>query len=70
MYQAAPAEAADLFLRVTAFIDACDQSINEADALITTIVDTIEWSSFEPAQRARLAQWHGSIKEARIALRK
>lgn len=35
MYQAAPAEAADLFLKVTAFIDACDQSINEADALIT-----------------------------------
>lgn len=70
MYQAAPAEAADLFEKVTAFIDACEQSINEADALITNIVETIEWSSFRPEQRARLAQWHGGVREARIALRK
>ena len=38
--------------------------------LITSIAETVEWSSFTPEQRSSLAQWHGGVREARIALRK
>jgi hypothetical protein len=68
MYHAAPAEAADLFFKATTFVGACAEAINEADALITTIAETVEWSSFDSKQRAALALWHSGIREARHAL--
>lgn len=68
MYHATPAEAADLFYKATTFVSACDEAINEADALITTIAETVEWSSFDPEQRAALALWHSGVREARHAL--
>ncbi len=52
------------------FMTACDEAIDEADALLTSIAETVEFSSFNPAQRASLAQWHSGVKESRIALRK
>ena len=65
-----PAEATDLFLQCAKFVEAVDEAIDEADALITSVVETIEWESFSPDQRASLAQWHSGVREARIALRK
>jgi len=64
-----PAEATDLFLQCAKFVEACDEAIDEADALITSVVETIEWESFSLDQRASLAQWHSGVREARIALR-
>jgi len=66
----APAVSADLFLKASTFIEAIDLAIDEADALITSIAETISWESFNPEQRASLAQWHGGVREARMALRK
>ena len=65
-----PAEATDLFVQCAKFIEAVDEAIDEADALITSVIETIEWESFSPDQRASLAQWHSGVREARIALRK
>jgi hypothetical protein len=64
------AESADLFFKAATFIEAIDTAIDEADALITSIAETISWESFTPDQRASLAQWHGGVREARLALRK
>jgi len=49
---------------------ACDEAIDEADALLTSIAETISWESFNPEQRASLVQWHSGVRESRIALRK
>jgi hypothetical protein len=65
-----PAEATDLYLQCAKFVEACDEAIDEADALITSVVETVAWESFSPDQRASLSQWHSGVREARIALRK
>ena len=65
-----PAEATDLFVQCAKFVEAVDEAVDEADALITSVVETIDWESFSPDQRASLAQWHSGVREARIALRK
>ena len=70
MHRVTPAEASDLFLQCAKFVEAVDEAIDEADALITSVVETIEWESFSLDQRASLAQWHSGVREARIALRK
>ena len=69
MHRVTPAEATDLFLKCATFVEALDEGIDEADALITSVVETIEWESFSPDQRASLSQWHSGVREARIALR-
>ena len=70
MHRVTPAEATDLFLKCAKFIEAVDEAVDEADALITSVTETIEWESFSPEQRASLAQWHSGAREARLALRK
>ena len=70
MHRVTHVEATDLFLKCEKFVEAVDEPIDEADALITSVIDTIEWESFSPEQRASLAQWHSGVREARIALRK
>jgi hypothetical protein len=70
MHRVTPAEATDLFLKAATFVESLDEGIDETDALITSIVETIEWESFSLDQRASLAQWHSGVREARIALRK
>ena len=69
-HRVTPPEATDLFLKCATFVEACDEAIDEADALITSVVETIAWESFTLEQRASLAQWHSGVREARIALRK
>ena len=70
MHRVTPAEATDLFLKCAKFIEAVDEAVDEADALITSVTETIDWESFSSEQRASLAQWHSGVREARIALRK
>ena len=70
MHRVTPAEAADLFLNAATFVEAIDHAVDEADALITSIAESISWESFNPAQRASLSQWHSGVREARLALRK
>ena len=70
MYRISPLEVEDLFLKASAFMTACDEAIDEADALLTSIAETVEFSSFNPEQRASLAQWHSGVRSARISLRK
>ena len=70
MHRVRPAEATEVSLQCAKFIEAVDEAIDEADALITSVTETIEWESFSPDQRASLAQWHSGVREARIALRK
>jgi len=61
---------ASLFLKAATFMTACDEAIDEADALLTSIAETISWESFSASQRASLVQWHSGVRESRIALRK
>lgn len=70
MHRVTRHEANDLFLKCATFIEAVDEAIDEADALITSVVETIAWESFTPEQRASLSQWHSGVRETRIALRK
>ena len=70
MHRVTPVEATGLFLQCAKFTDAIDEAIDEADALLTGVIDTIEWESFSSEQRKSLAQWHSGVREARIALRK
>ena len=70
MHRVTPAEATDLFLKCAKFVEAVDEAIDKTDARITSVIETIEWESFSPEQRASLAQWHSGVREARIALRK
>ena len=70
MHRVTPAEATDLFLKCAKFVEAVDEAVDEADALITSVVETIDWESFSSEQRASLAQWHSGVREARFTLRK
>ena len=70
MHRVTPAEATDLFLKCAKFVEAVDEAIDETDALITSVIETIDRESFSLEQRASLAQWHSGVREARIALRK
>jgi hypothetical protein len=70
MHRVTSHEATDLYLQCAKFVEAVDEAVDEADALITSVVETIAWESFSPDQRASLAQWHSGVREARIALRK
>ena len=63
-----PLEATDLFLQCAKSVEAVDEAVDEADARITSVIDTIEWESFSPEQRALLALWHSGVREARFAL--
>ena len=65
-----PVEATDLFVQCAKSVEAVDEAIDKTDARITSVIETIEWESFSPDQRASLAQWHSGVREARIALRK
>ena len=64
------AEATDLFLQCANSVEAVDEAIDESDARITSVIETIDWESFSPEQRASLAQWHSGVREARFTLRK
>jgi hypothetical protein len=70
MHRVTPAEAQEIFLSASTFIQAIDEAIDEADAVITQVAESVEWSSFSSSQRASLSQWHGGVREARFALRK
>ena len=63
------AEATDLFLKCATFLEAADEALDEAYALILSVVETTDFESFSPDQRASLAQWHTGVREARHALR-
>ena len=64
------AEATDLSLKCAKFVEAVDEAIDEAYALITSVLETIYQESFSLDQRDSLAKWQGGVREARIALRK
>ena len=70
MHRLSPAEAQETFLNTATFMQAIDAAIDEADAVITQVAESVEWSSFSNSQRASLSQWHGGVREARFALRK
>ena len=70
MQRVTPAQAADLFHSAATFVEAVDSALDEADALITQVAETVSWESFNPEQRASLSQWHSGVREARYALRK
>ena len=70
MHRVTPTEATDLFVQCAKFIEAVDEAIDEADALITSVIETIDSESFSLEQHASLAQWHSGVRKARIALRK
>ena len=70
MQRVTPAEAQEIFHSAATFIQSIDAAIDEADALITQVAESVEWSSFSSSQRASLSQWHGGVREARFALRK
>ena len=70
MHRVTPTEATDLFVQCAKFVEAVDEAVDEADALITSVTKSIDWESFSSDQRASLAQWHSGVREARIALRK
>ena len=70
MHRVTPREAADLFLKCAKSVQAVDEAIDITDALLTSVIETTEWESFSPQQRASLALWHSGVREARIALRK
>ena len=70
MLRVTPAEATDLFAQCAKSVEAVDEAVDEADARITSVIDTIGWESFSPEQRASLAQWHSGVREARFTLRK
>ena len=70
MHRVTPTEATDLFLQCAKSVTAVDEAIDQTDARITGVIETIDRESFSPEQRASLAQWHSGVREARIALRK
>jgi hypothetical protein len=50
-------------------IEAIAEMLSDAQGRFTHIVDTFEWSSFTPQQRALLKHWHTGCKEALHVLR-
>ena len=70
MLRVTPTEATDLFLQCAKSLEAVDEAVDNADARITSAIETIGREYFSPEQRASLAQWHSGVKEARFCLRK
>jgi hypothetical protein len=64
-----PPEAADYFNRCAESIEAVDDALDEAYAVIVSIVDTIDWESFSPDQRVAIQDWHLAVIAARKTLR-
>jgi len=64
-----PNEAADYYLRCAEAIERTDEALDEALAVITSIVNTIAWESFSPEQRTAIKEWHLGVIAARKSLR-
>ena len=69
MQRVTPTEAADYFLRCAEALEKTDDALDEALAVITSIVDTIHWESFTPEQRTAIKEWHLGVIAARKTLR-
>jgi hypothetical protein len=63
------AEATDLFLKCAESIEAVDDALDEAYAVIVSIIDTIDFESFSPDQRVAIQDWHLAVIAARKTLR-
>ena len=68
MLRVTPTEATDLFLQCAKSVTAVDEAIDQTDARITGVIETIDRESFSPEQRASLAQWHSGVRAARFNL--
>ena len=68
MHRVTPTEATDLFLQCAKSVTAVDEAIDQTDARITGVIETIDRESFSPEQRASLAQWHSGVRAARFNL--
>jgi hypothetical protein len=69
VHRVTPTEAADYFFRCAQAIESIDNALDEAQALIQSVVDTIDWESFEPEQRVSIKQWHLAVIASRKTLR-
>jgi hypothetical protein len=69
VHRVTPNEAADYYLRCADAIEAADEALDQAHAVITSIVDTISWESFDPEQRTAIKEWHLGVIAARKSLR-
>lgn len=69
MHRVTPNEAADYYLRCAEAIEVADEALDEACAVITSIVDTIHWESFDAEQRTAIKDWHLGVIAARKSLR-
>jgi hypothetical protein len=69
VHRVTPTEAADYFIRCAEAIERTDDALDEALAVITSIVDTIHWESFNPEQRTAIKEWHLGVIAARKSLR-
>ena len=69
MQRVTPTEAADYYLRCAEAVEKTDDSLDEALAVITSVVDTISWESFTPEQRTAIKEWHLGVIAARKSLR-
>jgi len=69
VHRVTPDEAADYFLRCAQAVEAVDDALDQAQAVIISVVETIHWESFTPEQRISLKDWHESVQAACKSLR-
>jgi hypothetical protein len=68
VHRVTPTEAADYFLRCAEAVEKADDTLDEALAVILSVIETIHWESFTPEQRSAIKEWHLAVAAARKSL--
>ena len=68
-HRVTPTEATDYYLRCAEAIESVDDSLDHAQAVILSVLDTIDWDSFAPDQRVAIQDWHLAVTASRKTLR-
>ena len=64
-----PEDADQILIGCAEQIESVAEMLADLDGRFTEIVDTVDWTSFSPEQRAQLKHWHVGSRQAKHYLR-
>ena len=64
-----PEDADQILIGCAEQIESVAEMLADLDGRFTEIVDTVDWTSFTPEQRAQLKHWHVGSRQAKHYLR-
>ena len=64
-----PEDANQILIGCAEQIEAVAELLADLDGRFTEIIDTVDWTSFQPEQRVQLKHWHVGSRQAKHYLR-